>query len=765
MTSPLMRLITAILLTGGLTLPLISCGGGGGSSSGGTEYDYGINLTPEKTSVAPAGTINLNMRYDAPSSNAGIKWTLSCSQTNCGSVSGTGIYTAPATVELQMKVGIRATSNDKPTSSYYVEVWVTGPLRVTLTPDWPIVLETAAKEQFSATVNSPDTGIIWQVNGVTGGNSTVGTISTSGLYTAPAEVPDPATVTISALAHADQTAYATKEVTITLPQPIIVEISPRDQTVGTGATLQFSANVLHTSDTAVKWQVNGVDGGNATVGTISSAGLFTAPDAVPTPARVTITAISHANSAASDSTFVTIVGLHNSLLNGAYTFEISGPDANGQMVAMIGVLAFDGQGRLTGIMDTNSIAAANPMTAEFTGSYTIGQQNVGRMTIDMVPPLTLSFTINEAGTDAKLIEWDTRGTRFSGLLQKQIASDLALDHFAGDYAFSCSGNLMGGERMAAIGRFHSAGNGTITDGAFDTKEVGEVAVSLAGLTGSVTMTHPTYGRGLFAMTQSGASLIHFAYYMTNANDIFFLSFDPVPADNPVLVGRLLRQTGGPFSNASLDGPSVVGLAGNGADYPSNTSLLVGQWHANSSTHMVTGTQDLITDGAVTQNQSLSASYSIESNGRGTFSGSTMFADVFYMIAKNKAFLLQAWGQEVMLGIAEPQQVTTFNDTLFSGKYRIGPISFAKWGAALSQGFIIADGTTGAFTGAEEVMDQENVDVTFEGNYSVAADGRTLITISGTEPFHYVAYPVSNSRFIGISIEPGDNRANLTSLDR
>lgn len=764
MTYPLMRLVTGLLLTGGLTLPLISCGGGGGSDGGGTSYDYGITLTPEKTSVAPSGTINLNVRYDAPSSNAGIKWTLGCPQTDCGSVSTAGVYTAPAAVELQMKVGIRATSNDQPTSSYYVEVWVTGPLRVIITPDWTIVLETGRTEQFMATVNSPDTGIIWQVNGVTGGNSTVGTISTSGLYTAPAQVPDPATVTISALAHVDQTAYATKEVTITVPNPVIVEISPRDQTIGTGATLQFTANVLHTTDTAVKWQVNGVDGGNATVGTISSTGLYTAPDTVPTPAKVTVTAISHANSTASDSTFVTILGLHNSLLNGAYTFELSGPDADGKMAAMVGVLVFDGKGRLTGIMDSNSIAAANPMTTEFTGSYTIGQQNVGRMTIDILPSLTLSFTINEEGTDAKLIEWDTRGTRFSGLLQKQTASDLGLDHFAGDYAFSCSGNLMGGERMAAIGRFHAGGNGTIIDGAFDTKEVGEVAISLSGLTGTVTMTHPAFGRGLFAMTQSGVPLIHFAYYMTNANDIFFVSFEPVPADNPVLVGRLLRQSGGPFSNASLEGPSVVGLAGNGADYPSNTSLLVGQWNANSSTHMLSGKQDLITDGVVTQNQPLSASYSISSNGRGTFSGSTMFADVFYMIAQNKAFLLQAWGQEVMLGMAEPQTVTIFDNTLFSGKYRIGPISMARWGGALSQGFILADGTAGTFTGAEEVMDQENVDVTFEGNYSVAADGRTLITITGTEPFHYVAYPVSNARFIGMSIQPGDAKANLTGLD-
>ncbi len=42
-------------------------------------------------------------------------------------------------------------------------------------------------EQFSATINGVNsTNVTWSVDGVTGGNSTVGTISTSGLYTPPA---------------------------------------------------------------------------------------------------------------------------------------------------------------------------------------------------------------------------------------------------------------------------------------------------------------------------------------------------------------------------------------------------------------------------------------------------------------------------------------------------------------------------------------------------------------------------------------------------
>src|SRR5207247_10304244 len=77
----------------------------------------------------------------------------------------------------------------------------------------------------------------------------------------------------------------------TTPTPISVSvtISPILATVAAGGTQQFSAAVQNTSNTAVTWQVNGVTGGNATVGTISSSGLYTAPGVVPNPATVTVT--------------------------------------------------------------------------------------------------------------------------------------------------------------------------------------------------------------------------------------------------------------------------------------------------------------------------------------------------------------------------------------------------------------------------------------------------------------------------------------------
>jgi len=167
-------------------------------------------------------------------------------------------------------------------------------------------VQTGQTQQFTATVyGAQNTAVTWQVNGVTGGNSTVGTISASGLYTAPSGVPNPATVTVTAISQADTTKSSSATVTVT-PPPVTVSISPKNPSVQVSLTQQFTATVANTSNTAVTWQVNGVTGGNlATTGSISASGLYTTPAAVPS-GTVTVKAISQADNTKSDSTTVTI---------------------------------------------------------------------------------------------------------------------------------------------------------------------------------------------------------------------------------------------------------------------------------------------------------------------------------------------------------------------------------------------------------------------------------------------------------------------------
>src|SRR5580704_18242447 len=69
-----------------------------------------------------------------------------------------------------------------------------------------------------------------------------------------------------------------------------VGIAPSSAMVGVGFTQQFKATVTGLSNTAVTWSVAGNGAGNATVGTITSAGLYTAPVTLPGQNPVTVRA-------------------------------------------------------------------------------------------------------------------------------------------------------------------------------------------------------------------------------------------------------------------------------------------------------------------------------------------------------------------------------------------------------------------------------------------------------------------------------------------
>jgi hypothetical protein len=104
----------------------------------------------------------------------------------------------------------------------------------------------------------------------------------------------------------------------TLPPNITVSVAPKLAAVAaTSQTQQFTATVTGGSNPAVTWSVDGATGGDATVGTISTNGLYTPP---ATAGAHTVTATSVANSAASASASIAVTDLagvftyHNDLL-------------------------------------------------------------------------------------------------------------------------------------------------------------------------------------------------------------------------------------------------------------------------------------------------------------------------------------------------------------------------------------------------------------------------------------------------------------------
>ncbi len=88
---------------------------------------------------------------------------------------------------------------------------------VSISPPGPTTLAVNQTQQYTATVSgtgSFSSSVVWFVDGYVGGNSTVGTISSNGLYQAPASVPSPDSITVSAVSAMDKSEGASSAVTI-----------------------------------------------------------------------------------------------------------------------------------------------------------------------------------------------------------------------------------------------------------------------------------------------------------------------------------------------------------------------------------------------------------------------------------------------------------------------------------------------------------------------------------------------------------------------
>jgi hypothetical protein len=120
---------------------------------------------------------------------------------------------------------------------------------VTVTPATAKVA-TGATQQFTASVTNSTTQLVnWSVNGAPGGNSTVGLINTSGLYTAPAAVPSGGSLTVQAASAAMPSATATAIVTVTAPAPptpVLSSIAPNSGVQGTSVAVTLTGSNFQT---------------------------------------------------------------------------------------------------------------------------------------------------------------------------------------------------------------------------------------------------------------------------------------------------------------------------------------------------------------------------------------------------------------------------------------------------------------------------------------------------------------------------------------
>lgn len=152
---------------------------------------------------------------------------------------------------------------------------------------------------------------------------------------------------------------------------VTVTLRGAAERVVAGEALQFEAAVSGAADPTVVWSVNGIPGGDATVGTLDAAGLYLAPAAVPVPAAVTVRAASLADPSAFAEAPVTVVepavaGLLARYSNGALRLE--GPIAHGANDACTTTGGHEYEGRCRPAADAPvDWAATSSFSVEWTG--------------------------------------------------------------------------------------------------------------------------------------------------------------------------------------------------------------------------------------------------------------------------------------------------------------------------------------------------------------------------------------------------------------
>jgi len=154
---------------------------------------------------------------------------------------------------------------------------------------------TGGSISFTASVTGTvDTGVGWSVQeGLTGG-----TVSASGVYQAPAAA---GTYHVVATSHADASKFQVAAVVVTAPTGtgVTVTVSPSSAAIDACRTATFNATVTGSTNKNVTWSVKE----GASGGTVTSAGLYTAP---PTAGTYHVVATSQADATRTGEAAVTI---------------------------------------------------------------------------------------------------------------------------------------------------------------------------------------------------------------------------------------------------------------------------------------------------------------------------------------------------------------------------------------------------------------------------------------------------------------------------
>jgi uncharacterized protein (DUF1800 family) len=302
---------------------------------GGSLYAQSVTISPGYMNVPLGGTIQYKATVTGLTPTT-VTWGVTAGG---GTITQTGLYTAPSTVPSSVLISAKSTVNPKIVAYVYVNPQGPGPNITAISPNpLPVGTDTIT---ITASASQPFIkGASMMCAGASGGATYISPTSVSAVYyigsgspTVTCTVTNPNTSPSNALAVPVKTSSSgsgggTGSGGGSTPAPVV---SPLVATVALGATQQFSA----TNETS--W--------SASAGSITSGGLYTAPTIMTATGTATVTATGPGGTGNATVTLtsntpptVPVVQLISpaSLPLGFFTLSITGTGFTAQSTATLG---------------------------------------------------------------------------------------------------------------------------------------------------------------------------------------------------------------------------------------------------------------------------------------------------------------------------------------------------------------------------------------------------------------------------------------------
>ena len=372
-----------------------------GNSTFGINGDPFDNIT---VSVSPSASLlyaGQRQQFTATTNSADTAVTWTISPAGVGTVSASGLYTAPDTISAQQTVTVTATSQVDTSKSASATVTLEPPVTVSVSPA-TATLYGGQTAQLTATVtNTSNMAVAWTIS-----PAGVGTVSASGLYTAPATISAQQTVKVTATSQEDASKSASATVTL-MPKtnPTITWATPAAITYGTALSatqLDATASVQGTFAYTPASGVVSTAGSQTLLVTFTptlTAEYNTATDSVPltvNPATATVTLGSLAQTYTGSALTATASTTPNGLtVNFTYNGNSTAPTAAGSYTVVGTISDANYQGSNTGTLVIGKAAATvtlGSLAQTYTGSALTA-------TASTTPNgLTVNFTYNGSST-------------------------------------------------------------------------------------------------------------------------------------------------------------------------------------------------------------------------------------------------------------------------------------------------------------------------------------------------------------------------------